>query len=226
MRIIMELQKKKETAWVIKKKDNKGHFKFKYIEEEGLITGVGIGLKDLRNEIFFEMTPLEFKNFYSILQSFKDLLYSEGFDINENNVEENTSDETAPVPVESLEDRTFKEIESLRQIENDSLDLIDEKKIDKDHDIDHKSITTISEDNLIEIKSNEGYNLNTDDIFKELDDIVPSIEKGESEQNLEKSLPENIINFEADKKSDELKDSSPKEDNKKKQLDPKEWDPW
>jgi len=222
----MELQKKKETAWVIKKKDNKGHFKFKYIEEEGLITGVGIGLKDLRNEIFFEMTPLEFKNFYSILQSFKDLLYSEGFDINENNVEENTSDETAPVPVESLEDRTFKEIESLRQIENDSLDLIDEKKIDKDHDIDHKSITTISEDNLIEIKSNEGYNLNTDDIFKELDDIVPSIEKGESEQNLEKSLPENIINFEADKKSDELKDSSPKEDNKKKQLDPKEWDPW
>ena len=54
----MELQKKKETAWVIKKKDNKGYFNFKYIEEEGLITGVGIGLKDLKNEVFFEMTPL------------------------------------------------------------------------------------------------------------------------------------------------------------------------
>ena len=222
----MELQKKKETAWVIKKKDNNGYFKLKYIEDEGLITGVGIGLQDLRNEIFFEMTPLEFKNFYSILQSFKDLLYSEGFDINENNVEENVYDETPPIPVESIEDRTFKEIESLRQIEKGSLNFEDENISEKDLNIDQETVPMISEDDTQEIKSTNDFNLDTDEMFKELDDIIPSIEKGGSNQNLHEPSSDFSINFEKDKNSDDLEDSSAEENNKKKPLDPKEWDPW
>ena len=222
----MELQKKKETAWVIKKKDNKGYFKLKYIEDEGLITGVGIGLQDLRNEIYFEMTPLEFKNFYSILQSFKDLLYSEGLDINENKVEENMYDEPSPIPIESIEDRTFKEIESLRQIEKGSLNFEDENISEKDLKIDQETVPMISDNVTQEVKPIEDLNLNTDEMFKELDDIIPSIEKGGSDQFLHEPSSEFGINFEKDKNSDDLEDSSEEENNKKKPLDPKEWDPW
>lgn len=222
----MELQKKKETAWVIKKKGNDGYFKLKYIEEEGLITGVGIGLKDLRNEIYFDMTPLEFKNFYSVLNSFKDLLYSEGFDINENNEEEITYDQTSSIPIESIEDRTFKEIESLRQIEKGSLNFEDENRSEENLNDDHETVTMISEDNIHETQSTENYNLNTEEIFKDLDNIEPSIEKGGSEQTLDKSSPDFRINLEEDKNSGDLNDSLTKENNKKKILDPKEWDPW
>lgn len=226
MRTIMELQKKKETAWIIKKKDNNGYFKLKYIEEEGLITGVGIGLKDLRNEIYFDMTPLEFKNFYSVLNSFKDLLYSEGFDINENNVEESAYDETSSIPIESIEDRTFKEIESLRQIEKGSLNFEDENRSEEDLKNDHETVTMISKDDFHEIKSNKDFNLNTDEIFKDLDNIEPSIEKGRTEQTLDTPLPDFSINIEEDKNSGDLDDSLTEENNKKKTLDPKEWDPW
>lgn len=222
----MELQKKKETAWVIKKKDNDGYFKLKYIEEEGLITGVGIGLKDLRNEIYFDMTPLEFKNFYSILHSFKDLLYSEGFDINENNVEESTYDENSSIPIESIEDRTFKEIESLRQIEKGSLKFDDENRSEENLHDDHETVTIISEDIVHETKAIENYNLNTDEIFKDLDNIEPSIEKGGTEQTLDKPSSDFSINLEEDKNSGDINDSLTKENNKKKTLDPKEWDPW
>ncbi len=226
MRTIMELQKKKETAWVIKKKDNNGYFKLKYIEDEGLITGVGIGLQDLRNEIYFEMTPLEFRNFYSILQSFRDLLYSEGFDINENNVEENVHNETSPIPIESIEDRTFKEIESLRQIEKGSPIFEDENRSEKDLNIDKEIVTMISEEKNQEFKSDEDFNPDTEELYKELDDIIPSIEKGGSDQNLYDSSSDFSMNFEDDKNSDDLEDSPIKENNKKKPLDPKEWDPW
>lgn len=109
----MELEKKRETKWFIKKKGAKKSFYLRSVEDSGQINQIGVGLTHLDDEIYLEMNPEEFKNFYFILKSFKDLLYSEGLDVlgeNHGMEEQESEDEN-----EDLDSLTTRELNSLEK---------------------------------------------------------------------------------------------------------------
>jgi hypothetical protein len=254
----MEIQKKKETQWVIKKKDGNGSFKLKYYDDAGIITEIGIGLAEPDKEVFFEMTPLEFKNFVMVLKSFVNLLYSEGLELmnvdvlndfqNNNNVENHVHYD------ENIDNVTEKEIENLRQIETG---VISEEKLNSENSLNQKDnsfeelehddkqlnfqdeiidssvketgttepenseetdIDILKDEELIPVEDTNHYD--TTNIFKEIDEIIPTMEKGENPDKEDIVDKENTI-------TEKMQDDEPLEESKKKKnLDPKDWDPW
>jgi len=234
----MEIQKKKETQWVIKKKDGKGAFKLKYYEDAGIITDVGIGLKDLDKEIFFEMTPLEFKNFVSVLKSFINLLYAEGLELMNvdllNNIQEAQTTQNESQYDDNIDNSTEKEIENLRQIEagNQQQDISQpDKLISQETEPNENSGNIESEQLILDPINNlhdfppldERNEINTEKIFNEIDNIVPTVEngdKGEQENRDTDNLTKTNDN------NNEFEIETKDEQKKKNGLDPKDWDPW
>ncbi|MHA1727174.1 MAG: hypothetical protein ACTSWY_00400 [Promethearchaeota archaeon] len=226
----MELQKKKETLWSVKKKDSDGYFKLKFIEEGGVITGIGIGLSKSDNEIFFEMTPLEFKNFYSIIKSFKDLLYSEGLEFMVK-PESEFMDKSETESEENSQDQTIKEIENLRRIERGverkagplNLDPNAVKNIDtrdaKTNVTDIEDEKSNNEKNENTIEKSENYYHRTEElnkeidvktIFEDVDDITHTIDQTTKEIDT-RDVITNITDIEDEKSNNERNEDTIKQ---------------
>ncbi len=108
----MKLEKSNETVWSIKRKDSAGKFVLRSTESGGKLVKVSISLvnqKDL--EVTFEMNYPEFKNFYGIISSFKELIESpEHLALNQNSLEEIPILENPPNSEKKFEDLDLKAI--------------------------------------------------------------------------------------------------------------------
>jgi hypothetical protein len=74
----MEIEKKqkKETTWIIKRKDAPGAFVLKSEEESGAGNIYSVCMRQNEYELAFDMKKEEFLNFISILNGFKDVALS------------------------------------------------------------------------------------------------------------------------------------------------------
>ncbi|MHA1674420.1 MAG: hypothetical protein ACTSYI_12435 [Promethearchaeota archaeon] len=72
----MKLEKANETVWSIKRKENEGKFILRSTEMGGVVTRVAIALERGDEIIEFDMNLSEFKNFFGILTSFKDMTHN------------------------------------------------------------------------------------------------------------------------------------------------------
>jgi hypothetical protein len=74
---LLKLEKTNETIWSIKRKGYDGKFILRSTETGGHLEKVAIALAEEQGtEITFNMNVSEFRNFYNILSSFKDLIES------------------------------------------------------------------------------------------------------------------------------------------------------
>ncbi|MHA1396055.1 MAG: hypothetical protein ACTSRZ_21330 [Promethearchaeota archaeon] len=192
----MEIRKKKETKWVIKKKEDQKIFFLKSVEDSGRIEAISIGLDDGNYEIFLDMNGDEFKKFFAIIKSFKDLLYSEGLELNEEELEEadNYENVNESVKDSDIKTRTEEELNNLRMIENNKNN--NKKEINSENALKPSKVIT-------------------KDILKSINEVEPSVEKNnfyneEDEENI------NLYDKKLDTENNDI-DSD---------LDPKDWDPW
>ncbi|HMF33035.1 MAG TPA: hypothetical protein VKK79_16545 [Candidatus Lokiarchaeia archaeon] len=74
----MEIEKKqkKETTWIIKRRDAPGAFILKSEEETGSGNTYSVSMRQNEYELSFDMKKEEFLNFISILNGFKDVALS------------------------------------------------------------------------------------------------------------------------------------------------------
>lgn len=118
---MLKLEKSKETVWSIKRKDVAGKFVLRSTESGGKLMKVSISLVNEQNtEVTFEMNYLEFKNFFGILSSFKELIESpEHLAQNQNSLEE------VPILEKSFKSKGMSEDLDLQAISEtlDNLDL-------------------------------------------------------------------------------------------------------
>jgi hypothetical protein len=70
----MELQKRNETIWSVKRTAKPGRFLLRAVEEAGEYIEFSLGLELEGQKIMFDVDRDEFLNFYNILTSFKGLL--------------------------------------------------------------------------------------------------------------------------------------------------------
>ncbi len=70
----IERRHKKETTWVIKRKDQPGLFVLKSEEESEIGSSYTVNMKQADVELNFKMNREEFLNFISILNGFKDVV--------------------------------------------------------------------------------------------------------------------------------------------------------
>ncbi len=70
----IERRQKKETTWVIKRKDQPGLFVLKSEEESEVGSFYTIIMKQAEVELTFKMNREEFMNFISIMNGFKDVV--------------------------------------------------------------------------------------------------------------------------------------------------------
>lgn len=213
----MELEKKKETQWAIKKNNDPNKvIYFKAIEESGIIVKICIGIQELEKELTFETNPEEFKNLYAIFKSFRDLLYSEGLDILHEAIKQDE-------PINSLKINNDINLE-------DSINSITEKELENLKKIKFSEEEEFKEEH-IEIPINEEIPIEDvekrDEILEELNEIP----KDEKTQEILKAIDE--IQIEQDKIKKEISNkenstiiSNRKEKNNTEKLDPTEWDPW
>jgi hypothetical protein len=88
----MQLEKRNETVWSIKRKEHPGRFILRATEEGGKVINVAIGLENGENAITFQMNQAEFQNFYGIVSSFKELVESpENFEAETSNEKDQTN---------------------------------------------------------------------------------------------------------------------------------------
>jgi len=205
----MEIYKKKETKWMVKKKESNISFLLKSIENAGRIEEINIGFEDNNGEHLIKMDGNEFKKFFAILKSFNDLLYSEGLEIDEKGLETLNKIEKPKDIIKGkendMENRTEEEINNIRKIEKTG--------------INNSKIKNIEVENL---SGNEAI---SNDILNSIDEIEPTVE--ETESFLQKSNISTINNLLEQKKDTEDKDSNDEKKNEKEQnLDSSDWDPW
>lgn len=212
----MELEKKKETQWVIKKHNDPNKVIYlKSIEESGIIVKITIGIRESEKELIFETNPEEFKNLYAIFKSFRDLLYSEGLDIlheaikQEEDSDKNLNENKRLNSEEYVNSITEKELANLKKIERgqqedfkDNEIRYDEKSIEE-----YEKADEILED-LKEIPNDE----KTQEILKTIDEIQLDQRTNTKETS--------------DFKREDPTSNSKKEKNSNEKLDPTEWDPW
>jgi hypothetical protein len=67
----MEIEKRNEVLWSIKRSTNPGKFILKYTDQNGELE-LGVGLEENNQKIVFTMDYPEFNNFYGILTAFKE----------------------------------------------------------------------------------------------------------------------------------------------------------
>jgi len=72
----IERKHKKETIWVIKRKDQPGLFTLKSEEVSDIGSSYTVMMKQADVELTFKMNREEFSNFISILNGFKDVVMS------------------------------------------------------------------------------------------------------------------------------------------------------
>ena len=70
----IERRHKKETTWVIKRRDNPGQFILKSEDETDVGSSYSVIMKQGDTELNFKMNREEFQNFISILNGFKDVV--------------------------------------------------------------------------------------------------------------------------------------------------------
>jgi hypothetical protein len=228
--IDMELHKKKETLWSINKNDSKSSIHLKSIEEAGVLTSLLIGVKNVENEIFFEMNPSEFDNFFSILKSFKSLLLSRNSISSDENLDfASESIKNCEGNNQSIEETTKQALDDLRQKEINSnipdnlqnSDLTDKQNMNDDLEITEEDLIN----NEDQSQTEEEFDINTEEIFNALDTIEPSIEPGKVLEGLNATTvsQNEVKTIHENSDGDNKKDT--KELNQQK-LNPKEWDPW
>ncbi|OLS14008.1 MAG: hypothetical protein RBG13Loki_2404 [Promethearchaeota archaeon CR_4] len=110
----IERKHKKETTWVIKRKDQPGVFMLKSEEETGIGSSYAVIMKQADAELNFKMNHEEFSNFISILNGFKDVVIvseseenlpeSKGIDTSSDN--ESEADSSPPLEGEIVNPKT------------------------------------------------------------------------------------------------------------------------
>jgi len=70
----MELSKRNETIWVVKRTNKPGRFLLRSVEEAGDYIEFSIGMESENSKLMFDMDKDEFENFYKILTNFKNLI--------------------------------------------------------------------------------------------------------------------------------------------------------
>ncbi|WP_371802039.1 hypothetical protein [Candidatus Lokiarchaeum ossiferum] len=117
----MKLEKSKETVWSIKRKDIAGKFVLRSTESSGKLVKVSISLVNEQNtEVSFQMNYLEFKNFFGILSSFKELIES-----SEHLAQNQNISEEVPILEKSIKSERISDDLDLKAISEtlDNLDL-------------------------------------------------------------------------------------------------------
>lgn len=238
----MELKKKKETLWTIDKKDQEGCFKLRSTEIGGKIDLIGVGLSKSNIEVFFDMTPEEFKSFFTILKAFKDLVNSEGIEfvseemdelqdsqisINGDSIERGL-DKKIVKSITSLASKTDENeinengnIKSSSNMENDEV-VIDRNNNDiyteKNQEIDENTHPENEQNsNLNSNPQDQEFNedsINIDEIFKDIDSVTPQDIK---EKGLEFGNEDSLKGNSSEESEIEEKENHKKSENEKKE---------
>lgn len=144
----MELSKRNETVWVIKRTNNPGRFLLKSVEEAGEYLEFSIGMELDKSKLMFEMDREEFENFYKILTNFKNLIDSVpsvttkiiSYNSNESNSSKKVNPSVPPLteipqlsldgnlPPKELIDKSYSHLDDLERNDTSlaSLDELDE----------------------------------------------------------------------------------------------------
>ena len=75
----MEIEKKRETSWKIRLKQNNNHIEITSVEISGEVRQIKLALLDNDKVIKVQMNKEEFFNFLSLLYAFKDVIIGEDF---------------------------------------------------------------------------------------------------------------------------------------------------